>query len=141
MSSMMRLGPLYCHLARLAGRRRAEETGFLLGRASGDAIDVYAYVPVANLASSPARFLGDPWDAVVAHRVAENMGVDVVALFHTHPCGDPEPSGLDLEGMRRWPLIWVIAGAGGVRAWRLSGSSAVEVPLEGWPRCGGRVSR
>lgn len=128
----IRLGPLACHLSRLARRRGAEYTGFLLGAAGGGLVEAYAYVPVRNIASRPDRFTGDPWDTIVAHTIAENMGLEVVAVFHTHPCGIPEPSVLDLDGMRKWPMPWVIAGAGGaIRAWVLPGPE--EVPVEGSP--------
>jgi len=120
------VGPLRGHLARLA-RRRVEQTGFLLGRSEGGVVEAWAYVPVRNTAGSSVRFEGDPWDTIVAHKAAENMGAEVVAVFHTHPCGEARPSGLDLEGMRRWPLPWVIAGVDGLRGWILKGGMVHEV--------------
>jgi len=125
---ILRLGPLARHLAGLAGRR-VEQTGFLLGEERGGVVEVYAYVPVANRAESSVRFVGDPWDTVVAHKAAENMGVEVVAVFHTHPCCEARPSMLDLEGMRLWPMPWVIAGRDGVRGWILKGGRIHEVRL------------
>jgi len=134
---MIDLGPLACHLQALA-RRPVEQTGLLLGYRRDGAVVAAAYYPARNLAGAPDRFLADPWDVVVAHEAAENLGLEVVAVFHTHPCGAPSPSLLDLEGMRRWPLIWVIASPAGVRAWDPKGPS--EVPVSAWCRRGSRSS-
>ena len=123
------LGPLAHHLARLA-RRRIEQTGFLLGAAAEGDVVVYAYVPVKNTAESPVRFIGDPWDTIVAHNIAENMGLEVVAVFHTHPCCEARPSRLDLEGMKRWPMPWVIAGIDGIRAWIYKGGRLAETVID-----------
>lgn len=84
----------------------------------------------ANLLRSPTEFLADPLDIVAAHNLAENLGLEVVAMFHTHPAGDPVPSARDVEGMRLWPMPWIVASPRGTRAWALSGDSVVEVPIE-----------
>ncbi len=123
------VGPLGGHLLFLR-RRRVEQTGFLIGRLTGDSAVAYAFVPVRNTAGSGARFLGDPWDTVVAHGVADSLGLGVVALFHTHPHCNAVPSSLDVDGMKHWPYIWLIAGVDGIRAWKLQRGSPVEVPVE-----------
>jgi len=135
---MIDLGPLACHLLALA-RRPGEQSGLLLGSRRGGVVLAAAFYPTRNLAGAPDRFLADPWDIVVAHEAADNMGLEVVAVFHTHPCGAAAPSALDVEGMKRWPLIWVIASPAGIRAWRPGGPS--EVPVSAWCARGGVGSR
>ncbi|MFP3312699.1 MAG: Mov34/MPN/PAD-1 family protein [Acidilobus sp.] len=91
---------------------------------------VIALMPAENLLRSPVEFLANPLDIVTAYKAAENLHIDVVALYHTHPDGDAAPSQMDLEGMRLWPLPWIIASRSGVRAWVLSSGLSEEVTLE-----------
>ncbi len=125
------LGPMECHLRLLARTAGVERLGFILGRVGDGRIYAYTYVAVSNAEGSPVRFTADPWDTIVAHKVAENTGLEVVAFHHTHPCGSARPSMLDLQGMRRWPIIWVISSPAETRAWKLDSGTLVEVGVEG----------
>ena len=121
------MGPgLLATLALLAERGDYERAGVALG--AGER--VIALFLAGNLLRSPTEFLADPLDIVAAYDLAENLGLEVVAMFHTHPAGDPVPSLRDVEGMRLWPMPWIVASPRGVRAWALSGGSVVEVPIE-----------
>jgi proteasome lid subunit RPN8/RPN11 len=119
------LGPLQVALTTLT-KKEEETLGLVLGRNS----EATALVAVRNIARNPRmEFLGDPRAIVVAHKVAENMGLDVISIYHTHPNGKPFPSNRDVEGMRLWPFIWVIASPEGVRAWLLQEGGLREVPV------------
>lgn len=113
------------HLMRLS-MGKIEETGICLGIGNR----VLALEPAENLLRSPTEFLANPLDIVAGYSVAENLRVDVVALYHTHPGGLPVPSNKDLEGMRFWPLPWIIASRGSLRAWVLAGSLPEELAVE-----------
>jgi proteasome lid subunit RPN8/RPN11 len=125
------LGALCRHLRLLARLPGPERVGYLLGTARAGSIAVHAFFSVRNVEASPAGFTADPLDVVAAHKAAWAIGLDVVGVFHTHPHGRPEPSKRDIEGMRLWPIPWVIAGgSGGVRAFKLLGGVLVECLVE-----------
>lgn len=114
------LGPLCVEALRLARAGGPERVAYLAGPPPhGGRVVAYALIPAANLEESPYGFTADPRDTLTAHHAAWNMGLDVVGVFHTHPCGAPRPSRRDLEGMRAWPLVWVIASPLGLGAYRL----------------------
>jgi proteasome lid subunit RPN8/RPN11 len=79
--------------------------------------------------AAEVRFDG-PW---VLER--EERHGDVVGFYHTHPNMPARPSRRDVRTMRAWcgafgkPLLCVIAGTDGLRAWRFDadGSEAAEL--------------
>jgi len=125
----IRLGSLEVVLRSLSSIE-AEAIGFLLGLKAGSSIDVMALYRVDNELGSPVEFRANPWQTVQAHNVADKYGVEVVALFHTHPTCPPVPSSLDFKGMKLWPIPWVIACKDEVKAWILEGEKVKEVGIE-----------
>ncbi len=90
----------------LSKHEENEICGFILGDNSYSII-----FPVENKAENPStEFYMNPHGILAAHRLAENLGLEVKAIYHTHPKGSPEPSGKDLEGMKLWPMPWLIIG-------------------------------
>ncbi len=85
----------------------------------GECVEVLDYVIGENTLKSNTRFELEPRAILEAHKYAELLGAEVVALFHTHFC-EPVPSEFDLEGMRLWPVTWVIIDVRDCRvaAWR-----------------------
>jgi len=127
--SRVACGPLLQALMLIAKTARAEGTGLLVGYESEDEALCYGLVAVRNVEESPVRFTMDPWGIVVAHKAAWNLGLDVVGVFHTHPCGEPVPSPLDARFMRLWPMPWVIASPRGAGAWILRDGEPVRLGL------------
>ena len=112
------------HIVRLSLSSR-EEVGFLLGT---DCRAVLVF-PLRNTSSSPYEFTADPLDVISAHNLAEALGVQVLALYHTHPFGDATPSQKDVQGMGHWPIPWLIVSPSTARAWNLVNGDVVEVSL------------
>ena len=110
-------------LFKILGHELVEHVGLLFGRGNRALI----YIPLKNIYKSPVRFLGDPWDTVIAFKVADEYGLDIIGVFHNHPRGRAVPSGEDLVGMKRWPHIWVIASETEIRAWRLERGELIEL--------------
>ena len=88
-----------------------------------------------NAAASPYRFELDPADLVRVIHAIESAGEDLVAIFHSHPVTQPEPSPADLREAR-YDVPYVIAGpitrsasTQALRAWRFVAGQPVEVPL------------
>lgn len=115
----LELGPLCSVMAYLASTVRVEVVGYIIGGVSeeGRRFTGEALVMARNISKSPeVEFVAEPLDILVAHSVAERLGKEVIGVFHTHPCHAPEPSSKDREGMKAWPLVWVIASPAGLSA-------------------------
>ncbi len=110
------LGPLKAPMMRLA-TQGSEVAGILVGRVEGDTAIAYYLHLARNVRESPVEFEAEPWHVVQAHVSAETYGLEVIGVFHTHPVCPPRPSARDVEGMKRWPYIWVIACSSDVEAW------------------------
>ncbi len=118
-------------LVRKALSTPIEVCGLLLGRERGEVVEVVEVMEASNLASSPYLFEVNPEDVYRALKEAEKRGVDLVGIYHSHPAA-PNPSSKDQEGMRRWPMTWLIISSldGSVKAYRLSEEGLEEVKVE-----------
>lgn len=94
-----------------------ERCGVLLGHKNGDCIVVEEIVEVENASKNPNEFEIDPYDLYEIWVDAEKRGLDIVAVFHTHPFGLAKPSSLDIQGLKQTGMIWVIIGIDGVKAY------------------------
>ncbi|MEZ0319968.1 MAG: M67 family metallopeptidase [Pyrobaculum sp.] len=122
----MKLPATFIQEARARCRPEAECVALLFGR--DDAVTAWRWV--RNAAASPVAFRIDPEELYTALREAEELGLDLLAIFHTHP-GPPVPSAQDLRHMALWRVVWVIADiyTWEVAAWRL-GRGLEKEPLE-----------
>ncbi|MEB3764636.1 MAG: M67 family metallopeptidase [Desulfurococcales archaeon] len=107
-----------------------EQTGLFFGEIIEDVAVCRVFFPAKNLEESSVRFEMDPWDIVMGHLVAEKYGLDLVAVFHTHPCGVSRPSGLDLKGMKNWRVPWIIASRRETRAFILVNGDVRELSIK-----------
>lgn len=123
------IGSLRLLLQSLAETPGPEKVALLLGGKTDSEVIVKAVFRVNNVKGSPVEFEGDPWHLIVAHKVAEKYGIEVVGVFHTHPSCPASPSINDVEGMKKWPYPWIIACPGQIRAWILDESSSSN-PIE-----------
>jgi proteasome lid subunit RPN8/RPN11 len=90
-------------------------------------------IPITNAAESPVRFRMDPAEQIQAMFAFEERGLELVAIYHSHPAGPPGPSITDLSEAA-YPeaiqLIWFQQATDWVcRAYRYEGGGAVEVSL------------
>jgi proteasome lid subunit RPN8/RPN11 len=81
--------------------------------------------PLTNQAGSPTEYLSDPDSLFTAFRDMRRLGLDVLAIYHSHPATEPVPSRKDIErnnyGAEVVHLIISLSGAEPrIRAWRLS---------------------
>ncbi len=90
------------------------------GLAGGHGNRLNLIVPVANRLHSPVRFQMDPVEMVNAFQNFDKAGLELAAIYHSHPQGPPNPSETDLAEFF-YPgvayLIWSPAG----RDWQLRG--------------------
>ncbi len=80
-----------------------ESCAFLLGRND----KVVKILPLRNSDESPITFSIEPAELLYAYNLAESKGMEVIAIFHSHPA-KPRPSSTDIEYMEVNPVIWVI---------------------------------
>ncbi len=79
---------------------------FLLGN-DGDDGKVATILPMRNIDESPVSFSIDPAELLAAYNLAEQEGMQVIAVFHSHPA-KPSPSSTDLKFMEINPVVWLI---------------------------------
>jgi proteasome lid subunit RPN8/RPN11 len=103
---------------------RAESPNECCGLLAGAAGRVSHHVPLRNALASPTEYLTDARDLLAAMRAAWHGGVEVLAIYHSHPAAAPVPSRKDLE-RNHWgeAVVHLIVGLAGpepeVRAWWL----------------------
>ena len=89
-------------------------------------------LPVKNAAESQVRFKMDPRAQLRAMQQIEAEGLEIVAIFHSHPKGPSVPSSTDIAEAI-YPVVNIIWSKVG-RRWQargfwIEGGQAVEVPL------------
>jgi proteasome lid subunit RPN8/RPN11 len=125
-------------LARTARAALPDEAcGLLVGAREGETLSARRVRNGENLARSPrTRFELDPGVVVAAEDEARADGLEILAVWHSHPGGEARPSRTDRAGAHAgW--YHVIAAVDGpqapdgvdLRAWRTAGSGFEEVEL------------
>src|SRR5262249_12455387 len=80
--------------------------------------------PLTNAAASPARYDAEPRSLFAAFKDMRVQGIELLAIYHSHPTSDPIPSRTDLERNGYGPevvhlIISLKDGEPRVRGWRL----------------------
>lgn len=123
---------LHDRLARLARDEAPREACALLvgvPAAEGRAVSVISALPATNASDAPEAAFSVPSDELIAaYKMAEDCGLAIVGIFHSHPSSGAFPSEADRRMMGVNPVVWVIysvrdgearahvAGAGGADA-------------------------
>ena len=94
-----------------------EICGFLAGVAGA----VTAVLPIASEHPSPIAFRTEPRSTLAAQRTMRDRGIELLAVYHSHPIGDVFPSARDVkDNTYGEAALWVIVSPGGdVRAWHM----------------------
>lgn len=99
--------------------------GLLAGVVREDGIgEVRLRYPLLNAAASPLEFESDPRSHLSADRDIRRQGLEVLAIYHSHPATPPLPSRKDLE--RSWSadvvniIVSLATSPPAVSAWWLS---------------------
>lgn len=124
-------------LARLARSEEPREAcALLVGepvREGAGRIGVSGALPATNASDAPETSFSIPSGELIgAYRTAEDKGLAIVGIFHSHPASKAEPSETDREMMQVNPVAWVIYSGpdGGMRAYTAGrGGGAVEQRL------------
>ena len=106
----------------------AECCGLMAGRPPATrnnpcTVEVEIRYPLSNSLQSPTEYESDPESMFAAKRDWEARGIEVVAVYHSHPSTAPKPSKKDLERNYSEQVInFIISFAGPVpeiRGWWL----------------------
>jgi proteasome lid subunit RPN8/RPN11 len=89
-------------------RAPQEACGLLTGKRIGACIQVEAVHTMENILHSPLRYQLDPQAQVAVFVSAEQQGMEVVGIYHSHPMGPPHPSATDLEEAYYPEVVYLI---------------------------------
>ena len=108
-----------------------EGCGFLAG-SSGRVLQVY---PVTNMEHSPSRYRMDPEEQIHYMTAIDQVGWQMLGIFHSHPSGPPSPSEIDREQAYYPQAVYVILSLSGTIGWqargfRLKKKQWVEITLQ-----------
>lgn len=104
MNTISLTGAQITQLTRLAEDALPNEScAFLLGVND----KVVKILPMRNVDESPVTFSIEPTELLQAYDLAESKGMQVIAIFHSHPA-KPSPSNTDIKFMQINPVVWVI---------------------------------
>ena len=113
-------------------RRELPNEACALLAGDGAAGRVTTLYTARNRHASPYRYDVDPRELVRILHAIERRREELVAIFHSHPAGPSVPSGTDVREAR-YEALHLLADPsrddGGLRAWRIEGEKASEVPL------------
>jgi proteasome lid subunit RPN8/RPN11 len=106
-----------------AARERPRECcGVLIGRDG----EILQAVEARNLADDLNRYFLDPQDHIDIRRRARASGLAVVGFYHSHPHSAAQPSETDRAEASYPDHLYLIAGEGDVRLYRLTDGNFVE---------------
>jgi proteasome lid subunit RPN8/RPN11 len=87
-----------------------------------------------NAVASPVEYLSEDRSLLGAHRVMQRLGLELLAVYHSHPTSDPIPSRKDLERNYYGGVIHLIISLKleppQMRGWWLSADSFREADWE-----------
>ena len=92
---------------------------------------LHACYPLSNVAAQPAqRYLADPLELLRALRAMRHSGLNLGAIYHSHPRGRARPSPTDLD-LARYPVPYLIADVQRheLRAYLLPENTEIEMLL------------
>jgi proteasome lid subunit RPN8/RPN11 len=116
--------------AAIVAQARAEAPleccGLLAGHSQDGIGTVEVRYPLVNEAASPAEFVSDARSMFDAMRDLDRRGLQLLAVYHSHPASRPVPSKIDLERSYSPAVVNIIVSLqtepAEVRAWWLQES-------------------
>jgi [CysO sulfur-carrier protein]-S-L-cysteine hydrolase len=85
-----------------------ESCALLFGRNENDKVIVKDVFLAENVEASPVNFTISNEQLIQGYKEAEEKGLEVIGIFHSHPSSEPYPSDTDKKFMEVNPVAWVI---------------------------------
>lgn len=101
--------------------------------AAGHIGQVVRRYPLVNAAASPKEYVSEGKSMFAAVRDIDRLGLDILAVYHSHPTSDPVPSRTDRERNYSPDVINLIVSlkeAEAVRGWWLNADECHEAAWE-----------
>ena len=83
--------------ANVASKSPQEACGILLGKIRRDVYHSKSLIPTTNILRSQVRFQIDPEEQLAVFNRMSELGLDMVAIYHSHPYGPDTPSQTDID--------------------------------------------
>jgi proteasome lid subunit RPN8/RPN11 len=118
-----------------AGQEAPNECcGLLAGVVENSVGRVVACYPLVNARASPVEYESEPRSMLAAVRAMTARGLDIVAVYHSHPTSPPVPSKKDLARNYSEDVVNLIVSLAGetpeVRGWWLTAMEYREAAWE-----------
>ena len=109
--------------------------GLLAGTIATDGIArIQRRYSLVNALASPTEYESDPKSMFDAVRNMRTLGIDIVAVYHSHPTSEPVPSRKDRERNYLGEVVHFIVGLNGkepdTRGWWLNADTHAEAAWE-----------
>jgi [CysO sulfur-carrier protein]-S-L-cysteine hydrolase len=85
-----------------------ESCALLFGKKVNDKIIITEIYLAENIEKSPINFTISNEQLIQGYKIAEDKGLEVIGIFHSHPNSEPYPSETDKKFMQINPVIWII---------------------------------
>lgn len=103
------------------------------GLAAGASGALARLYPLTNTAASPERYEVDPLEQLTAYQAIEDDGLEIVAVYHSHPATPARPSVTDIAEAHDPNVAYVIvsfaAPEPSVRAFSISDGTVSELTV------------
>lgn len=114
-----------------------EACGLLAGPAGAagapDTVDAVRFYPTANAAASSRVYTVEPRDHLRADRDAEDRGLEIVGVVHSHTHTEPYPSPTDVaqapDPTWHYVIVSFRTGVASVRSYRIVDGTVSEEPV------------
>jgi len=91
-----------------SNKKPIEVCALLFGKKENEKIIVTDVFLAENVESSPVNFTISNEQLIEGYKEAEDNGLEVIGIFHSHPSSEPYPSETDKKFMEINPVAWVI---------------------------------
>ncbi|NIM25015.1 MAG: peptidase [Nitrososphaeria archaeon] len=85
-----------------------ESCAILFGTENENIANVEKIFLTKNIEESPLNFTISPEQRLEADKIERETGLKIVAIFHSHPNSEAEPSNTDRKFMELNPEVWII---------------------------------
>ena len=108
-----------------------EACAILLGTSNDKTWETTDIFLTENIDKSEVNFTISNEQLMEGYTMAEDKGLDIVGIFHSHPNSQPSPSNTDIKFMKGNPVPWIIySGITKEMKAYLLDSDLIQIPIE-----------
>ncbi|MEM3006485.1 MAG: M67 family metallopeptidase [Candidatus Nitrosotenuis sp.] len=85
-----------------------ESCALLFGKVNQECYMVQEVFLTNNIDNSPINFTISNEELLRGYMLAEQKGLEVIGIFHSHPHSEAVPSATDKKFMEANPVVWII---------------------------------